>query len=152
MKAKELIAGQTTVTVELETPLGEVVTLLAGHHVSGLPVVDKWGALAGVVTSSDLMRVASQGGQDPPEMPIDAAWSPAQHVLRHVQDWVQLTAADVMVSDLCTLDVEASVQEVARGMINRSVHRAILLDADRRIAGVVSALDLALFVAEMNGT
>ena len=140
-----------TVTAGLDTSLSEVAQLLTTHQVSGLPVVDEWGALAGVVTSTDLMRMASMKHETPRELPLDPSWSPAQHVLAHVQDWGELTARDVMVSDLCTLDVEADVKSVARGMINRNVHRAILLDADRRIAGVVSALDLALYVAESSG-
>ena len=49
------VMSAPVLTVTAETPLQDAVTLLSDHHVSGLPVVDAKGALAGELTEQDLM-------------------------------------------------------------------------------------------------
>lgn len=45
------------VTVTPDTPIGEVARLMLDEKISGIPVVDRDGKLAGIITESDLFRV-----------------------------------------------------------------------------------------------
>lgn len=44
------------ITVTEDTPYKDVVAVLAAHHISAVPVVNGHGAIAGVVSETDLIR------------------------------------------------------------------------------------------------
>lgn len=148
MKVKDLIEGQVVVTAELDDSLQHVADLMQEHHVSGVPIVDEWGGLAGLVAASDIVRLASPKSHHAVELPVDPSWSPAQHTVEHDPGWRLVKARDVMVSDLCTVAEDDEVHRAARSMTKRGVHRAVVLAQDRNVCGILSTLDLAQLVAE----
>ena len=148
MKVNELIQKQDVVTASIDAKLGEIAVIMRDHDVSGVPIVDEWGALCGLVTATDVLRRASPGPCRELELPLDASWSPAQHTHEHDPNWVNLSVRECMVSDLVTVDLEDDIREAARSLINRGVHRAVVLGKDRNVHGIISALDFAELVAE----
>ena len=147
MKVSEVIAGQRVLTVRIDQSMGHAADIMRDHHVTGVPVVDEWGVLAGLVTTGivgDVMRESAPRG-----LPSDPAWHPATRAVPGAAvDWRNVSVRDVMVTDLCTVNVGDDVRVAAQALINRNVHRAIVLGPDRNVAGVVSALDFTLLVAE----
>lgn len=148
MKVKELIAGQHVVTARLDQPLEDVANLMAEHRITGVPIVDEWGVLAGLVTASRVMELARHGVGPGKDLPLEPEWSPAQRTALHDMDWRHLPAREAMVTDLLTVDQEADVKEAARALVNREVHRAVVLGQDRNVTGIVSSMDFTLLVAE----
>lgn len=148
MRVKDLIPEQRVVTASIDAKLGEIAALMRDEEVSGVPIIDEWGALCGLVTATDIVRKASPGRCHELELPVDAAWSPAQHTHEHDPNWTELPVRECMVSDLVTIGFEDEVQEAARQLINRGVHRAVVLGEDRNVHGVLSALDFVELVAE----
>ena len=55
------ICTRKPVTVQEDTPLEEVATLMAEKKVHTLPVLDKAGQLVGVIGKSDLIRMIAEG-------------------------------------------------------------------------------------------
>ncbi len=55
------ICTRKPVTVQEDTPLEEVATLMAEKKVHTLPVLDKAGQLVGVLGKSDLIRMIAEG-------------------------------------------------------------------------------------------
>jgi CBS domain-containing protein len=62
MKAKDVMT-QHVITVAPDASILEALRLMLQHRISGLPVVDKNGTLAGIVTEGDFLRRAETGTQ-----------------------------------------------------------------------------------------
>jgi CBS domain-containing protein len=148
MKVRELIAGQKVITGTMRQTLEELAAVMAREHVTGLPIVDDWGALAGLVTASTVIELAGGGLLEGRALPQAAEWGGAGEARSKAVDWRKLSARDAMVTDLCTVDEDATVRQAAQALVNRGVHRAVVLRADRTVAGVVSSMDFTLLVAE----
>jgi CBS domain-containing protein len=61
------------VTVTPRTTVGQLMRILSRHDVSGAPVVDEGGSVVGVVSATDVMRLAEW-----PEAAVVAAWRAAE--------------------------------------------------------------------------
>lgn len=147
MKVADVIQGQHLLTAELGTPIGVIADLMKEHHVTGVPIVDEWGALAGLVTSSMVLELARAWAPKVHEVPMDPGWHPTSGPTLAFP-WTALKARDVMTSDLCTVMHDHDLSEAAQGMITRGVHRAIVLGKDRNVLGVISSLDFVRMAAE----
>ncbi|MCI0393742.1 MAG: CBS domain-containing protein, partial [Chloroflexi bacterium] len=60
------------ITVSEDTPVGEAAHLMLRHKISGLPVVDEDGNLAGILTESDIFRLVVRDwtNQTVPALPV----------------------------------------------------------------------------------
>jgi len=105
------------VTAAPDTSVKELVGLMVGARVSGLPVVDG-GKVVGIVSESDLLSL-HEG-----------------HPGHHVQ-----VAADVMTRKLITLVEGMTVTEAARVLQRHRVKRAPVTRGDR-LVGIVTRADL----------
>jgi len=119
------------VLVRADAPIEDAEELLETNHISGLPVVDAAGALVGVISQTDLLRVAHHS--------IGA-------ILRARPDG--LCVGEVMTSPPLTVPMTASLVEAARVMHEAHVHRLVALDDDQEPVGVLSASDYVTLVAE----
>jgi CBS domain-containing protein len=102
--------------------LAEAAGILDGKKINGLPVIDASGALVGVLSQVDLVRVRAN-----------------QHL---VQDWPGLAVGQVMTKPALTIAVTASLEEAARSMEERRVHRLVVTDAAATPIGIISTSDL----------
>jgi CBS domain-containing protein len=134
----EAIMSADVVTVAPSTPLKEVALLLLEHGVSGLPVVEEDGFVAGVVSEGDI--VSKERGVAPPPARHAYEWlfGPAE---RDPQKRVARTASDAMTSPAVVVSPHASVASAARLMVERSVNRLPVVHAGR-LVGIVTRADL----------
>lgn len=104
------------------TPVAEVARRMVEHDVSALVVTDAQGYLVGVVTRTDLVT------------------------LRAFQDyWAEMTAQHAMVQQVITITPQATVRQASRLMVEKKVHRLIVVEGegDRlRPVGVISQTDI----------
>lgn len=117
--------SKSLVTVRPDTPTEEVQALLEDRDVSAVPVISADGALAGIVSTTDLLRAAR----------LEIA---APRTLRVVS--APPLASDLMKREVITIDEAAPVKEAARKMIEHRIHRVVVLRKDRPV-GVISARD-----------
>ena len=118
------------VSVAPDTPLSEVVSLLADQHISGLPVVDHDGRLLGVISSSDVLIAEAE------------ADSPGDRVLL----LEEALASDLMTPRPITIPAEAPARQAAQEMLYAEVHR-LFVEEEGRLVGVISQTDLVRAVA-----
>ena len=111
-------------TVESDASAEEAAWGLTRRHIGGAPVRDHNGGLVGMLTKGDLVN---------PE--------PAQ--------WIrgEATVEDVMNPDVLALYAEDPAVSAAIGMAQRKIHRVVVIDADGRMAGIVTAFDIVKAVA-----
>ncbi|HHY39381.1 MAG TPA: CBS domain-containing protein [Clostridia bacterium] len=55
------VMSRKVVTVEEDTPLEEIASLMVKHNVNRVPVLDKQGNLAGIVTRADIVKAVANG-------------------------------------------------------------------------------------------
>lgn len=113
----------------------DIVTLLRRHRISAVPVLDPAGRVTGVVSEADLLMK-----QTAPALPAGAvrlAWR-----LTERSKASAAAAAELMTSPAVTVAADTEVGKAARLMQNHRVKRLPVVDADGRLAGIVSRMDV----------
>lgn len=104
------------------TPLRDVARMMRDHDCGQIPVVDESQRPVGVVTDRDIaMRIVAEG-----------------------RDTNEATAADAMSKPVRTVTTETSLTDCVCLMEAEQVRRVPVVDANGRLAGIVSIADLAL--------
>ena len=121
-------------TLEAGAKLSEVRRMLTEQRVHHVPIVDK-GVLVGIVSSRDLvgiLRTAKPGSGESVDQTLDRSSS----------------VAKMMSSDLVTVRSDESVEQAIERIADGSVHSVLVLDAGRRLVGIVTDTDLLDYLCE----
>jgi CBS domain-containing protein len=111
------------IVVPADAPLTQAAELLERHHIHGLPVVDAFGGVVGVVSQTDMLRART----------TDDLWS----------RWPGLRVRHLMSSPALTISADADLAEAANRMELERVHRLVVVGPDGRSpVGVLSTTDL----------
>jgi CBS-domain-containing membrane protein len=134
------------ISVREETPFKELVRLMKDHDVSGLPVLDSRGCLAGIVTEADLLEVVgeptgikkrhTQFGRL-----LDRLLTPG-HPQTIARATANTSAKSLMTSEVITTTPETPVRDAARHIVESGVKRLPVIDESSRVVGIVSRQDL----------
>lgn len=118
LRARELME-KDVITIAPETPLSEVQRLFAEDEIHGAPVVDEDGAVVGVISTQDVLRVG----------------------LDYADRLGDLTAADAMTKDLVSAPPTTTAIDLAATMYRQRVHRILIVE-DKALVGIVTTFDL----------
>ena len=127
------IMTTSVVTVDRITPYKEIVRLLVEHKISGMPVLSMGRKVTGVVSEGDLL--AARDGS-PPAHSGWRHWTFGREVHRG------RTADLLMTSPAVTIHPDATIAAAARLMNSHHIRRLPVVDADGKLAGIVSRRDL----------
>lgn len=129
------VMKKKVITVRENLLARELAQLFEDKHISGAPVVDRQGALVGVVSKSDLVRHEVEGA--------DVYSDSEQHLPKgfHVENPDRTTVADIMTPAVITATEDAPAAELARLMRKRRIHR-VFITREKRLKGIVTTLDL----------
>jgi CBS domain-containing protein len=112
------------VVIHQDTKLEEVAEELAQNDISGAPVVDNDGLLVGVISQTDLVRTAAEGGT-------------------HGRAWEGFTARHVMTRQAVKARQDTPLADAVRRLERHGVHRLVVVgDDDATPIGIVSISDL----------
>ena len=118
------------VTVVATTPLPEVAQIMARRHLKRLPVLGPGGGLVGIVSRLDLLRTVAEGfskSQPEPDQVGLNGDAPIGKVMRR---------------DVPTVFPETSVPEVMQAVFSTRLNRAVVVDAERHVLGLVTDAEL----------
>jgi CBS domain-containing protein len=110
------------IAVSRETGLRDAARLMFRNRVSGLPIVDDAGALVGIITEADFLRLeverheGTRGNGD--------------------------TVGDVMSRGVVTVSPNVEIYEAAKIMAVQEIKRLPVVDEDNRLLGVISRSDI----------
>jgi CBS domain-containing protein len=135
MRVRDVMTEDVT-TVGREASLKEVARLMGERGVSGVPVVDGEQLVLGVVTEGDLIVKAASR---PEGAGIHASLLRPEAI--DERQLLATTAGEAMTAPPVTIDVDRSVSEAARLMVQHRVNRLPVLN-DGRLVGIVSRADL----------
>ena len=169
------------VTVAPETTARYLARLLADEEISGVPVVDADGMLAGVVSSTDLVRLAADDSgielrpttrsvesltdsaredeeeeelQDPYGffLPEDSPFTGQ----RFLEQWPESDFDTILVRDIMTpvsfsVEPGASLPELCEFLVRGRIHRALVTEGGS-LVGIVTSADVLRAIAERKVT
>ncbi len=115
-------------TITAADPLQQAVAQMAAHHLKRLPVVDGYGRLVGWISRVDILRAIEYhqpAAEAEPEQPPTGA-----------------TIAELMYQDVPTVSPEATLEEILLALEQNSRRRAVVVDADHKVLGIITDGDL----------
>ncbi len=136
------------ITVSPNDPLSGVRQLFFNEEIHGAPVVDDEGCVLGVLTSTDLLRAASDEH--------DSARGDAGYFRELFEtagpDWEtapdgfldrlrERTVSEFMTETVASVDVNSAVSEIARTLRRNRIHRVLVVEGDL-LRGIISTFDL----------
>jgi CBS domain-containing protein len=139
------IMNPAVISVPTTMDLRDLGKLFLEKGISGAPVVDDEGNLAGVISQTDLVYYSLTRGD---ELVVDSHFYQNARVEgRHIPGGFQLEdansgcVADVMTPVVHAVAESATVESVARLMTRKHIHR-VIVQRGRKVAGIISALDV----------
>lgn len=123
-------------TVTLETPLREAATVLAQRGISGVPVVDERGEVAGVLSEADILVKAGgvPGSGKLLGWLLDADLGVEEKFRAH-------TAGEAMSAPAITIRPDRPIHEAAKLMASEGINRLPVVE-DGALIGIVTRADV----------
>ncbi len=171
MRTVRDIMQTDVIAVRQNTTVRELIQILDEEGISGLPVLDSAGKVRGVVSRTDVIRLAardsevpvaeafweglgqydrSPDGEDDPDAYFLAPES-AVMLIPGSTTFEQLSLEETLVEEIMTpvaftVDPEMLIWELAKFLVTGRIHRALAVD-DGRLVGIVTAFDVLRVVA-----
>jgi CBS domain-containing protein len=117
------------VSVTPETGLFNAAALMSAHGIRHLPVVDRENKVVGILSDRDLRAAVGD-----PRRFLDSSSARADTASRHV--------GDIMSKVVVTLDQDSPLNTAAEHLVNHGIGALPVVDAHRRLVGIVSYLDV----------
>lgn len=129
MRTVRDIMTTDVVTLTPQATVREAMEALSTNHLSGVPVV-VGRRVIGVISTTDILTFIVEGTA------IDEEKLFEQH-----------TVSELMTYDVFSVTPETSIRRAAAMMRDRGIHRVLVME-DRKLSGIVSALDIAQVVSQ----
>ena len=163
------------VTIATDATARDVARLLADEHISGVPVLDGAGQLVGVVSSTDLVRLAAEDAdvqlvtsalrlgervvatdesEEPMEedpygffLPEDSPLTDRGLLAELPESRLDTTPVEeIMTPATFTVEPDTPVTDLCEFLVRGRIHRAVVVE-DRQLAGIVTSADVLRAVA-----
>lgn len=124
----------------------QLARIFEENDISSAPVIDNEGHVIGIASKSDLIRRCAQGTADiAPRQLFEIIFE--RHREQHDHDEELMLEPPVCVEDVMTHDPvsvtpNTPVDDVARLMADKRIHRVVVVDDDRFLVGIITSLDL----------
>lgn len=120
------------VSVRASDTLARATHLMAERRLKRIPVVEDGGRLAGIVSRMDILRAAGETFPREPSAALDHAGA--------------RVVAEIMRTEASTVAADADLAAVIDAVTSTRLNRAIVLDVERRVVGVISDADVLAMV------
>lgn len=142
LKAKDIMTRKI-ITVSPDTEITNAAKILLEKRINGLPVVDAFGRLVGILCQSDL--VAQQKSIPIPSVfTLLESFIPLTSIKRidkEVEKIAALTVKQAMTANPVTVSPETDIEDVAKLMVDNKYHTLPVMKGDK-VVGVVGKEDV----------
>jgi CBS domain-containing protein len=146
MKAGDIMSPRV-VSIAPDANVLEAIRLMLQKHISGLPVIDKSGALVGVVTEGDFLRRSETGTERKRPRWLEFLMGPRRMADEYVHTHAR-KVDDVMTREPITVTEDASLDEVVRIMERKRIKRLPVMRG-KEVVGIVSRANLLHALASL---
>ena len=117
MKARDIMQSPVFAATQ-NASISDVALQLLTHHISGLPITRADGTVLGLLTEADILWALHEG-----------------------KELSKVTAQDYMYDEPITVDVEASIKEVLRCLVEERIVR-VPVTQEGKVVGIISRSDV----------
>jgi CBS domain-containing protein len=118
------IMSSPVTTVAADANAKAVAKRMLDENISSVVVVDADGALLGILTSTDFVEIAAEGG-----------------------DTTALNVSDFMTTEPVTVTANDPVEAAAGLMLDHSVHHLPVVDETEGVVGMLTTTDMTAYVS-----
>lgn len=135
------IMSTDLITIKENTQIRDVIKIFVNNDVTGLPVLDHDGYLAGVVSSTDILQKESSHT-------FYLATLGKNYDLELMEDarFFDQPVSSIMTEDLFTIEPDATVAKMAKIMYDKKIHRLLVTEYDK-LVGIVTTFDILKLLA-----
>ncbi|NYH14155.1 CBS domain-containing protein [Paraburkholderia bryophila] len=146
MHASDVMTSNV-ISVTPEMTVKEVARMFVENGISGAPVLDPDGHVAGMISEGDLLRRSEIGTEERPRTSWLDLWS-ASHEARDYIKTHALKVRDVMTAGVVSVQPDTPLGEVAGILETRRIKRVPVMKAGR-LVGIVSRANLVQALASV---
>ncbi len=139
MKVRDVMTSPV-LSVEPDTTILQAVRIMLQRRISGLPVVDKDGRLAGIVSEGDFLRRAETGTQRRRARWLEYLVGPGRLADEYTRSHGR-KVSEIMTADPATVTEETPLDVVVRVMEKRQIKRLPVVRG-QELVGIVSRANL----------
>ncbi|MDD5247275.1 MAG: CBS domain-containing protein [Candidatus Omnitrophica bacterium] len=145
MKVREVMSRQVT-ALKPEDNARQALNFLFEKEISGLPVIDAEGRLAGMFTEKEVLSyilpsyIAQVGRFIYEENP--------KSTRKKIMELDNIQVQQIMRKDVVTTGEDATLCEVARIMLTKKARRLPVVDASGKVVGIVARIDVVRAMAK----
>jgi CBS domain-containing protein len=157
LTAQDVMERNLVVVYDRDT-LRQALELMTSNHVTGLPVVNSHEVCVGLISASDILNYEQENS----ELNADASENASRYFNQDTQQWESIRPSsfameafgdvrveEVMTRELISVTPETPLREVARVIRDGRVHRVLVLTAQQRLLGIISAFDFVRLAADL---
>ena len=146
------------VSASVNQTVVELLQMLREHKITGAPVVDESGKLVGVVSLTDVNRYAADAvGKE--RLTANKQSAAFYHfTVEHANEFEimegyysdrghSVTVAEIMTPSIISVPESATVQQIAKTMVDHHIHRVLVKGSDS-LTGIISTMDVMRVVAD----
>lgn len=141
----EEVMTRSVMSVQPETPIGEVVRLLLDRDFRSVPVIDQDNRLVGIITGGDLVERGGLSGRVELLKTLGGAALERELAASGARE---RTAEDVMSADVVAITPEEPLQRAAHLMVEKHIKRLPVVDHAGRLVGMLSRVDVLRTMGE----
>ena len=146
MRAHQIMT-RNVITVRPDSSIVDAAKLMLEHHVSGLPVLDKDGALVGIVSEGDFLRRSEIGTQRKRPRWLQYLMSPGRAANEFVHQSGR-KVEEIMAREPVTVTEDTQLEELVSLMEKHDIKRLPVM-RDDRLVGIVTRANLLQAVASL---
>jgi CBS domain-containing protein len=147
MQAAEVMETHV-VSVRPDTPVSDVARTLLSHKISAVPVIDKSGNLAGIVSEGDLIRRVETGTERHRSWWLRQLTSSEKLAIDYVKSHAR-HAGEIMTHPVVTVSESTTLAEIADLFEKHNIKR-VPVTRNGKITGIVGRADLLRVLAELH--
>lgn len=144
MKAKDVMTRHV-IYVGQDEPLQRAVELMLNHRISGLPVVDDEGKLAGLLTEGDLLRRAETHTERKRPRWLEFLLGPGKLADEYAHSHGR-QVSEVMSTEVISASPDAPLDKVVRLMERHHIKRVPIMKG-KHLVGIISRANLVQALA-----
>ena len=142
LKVKDIMTTDV-ISVSPEMEITKAAKILLENRINGLPVIDPFGRLVGILCQSDL--VAQQKG-----IPVPSVFTLLESFIpltsmkkidKEMEKIAALTVKEAMTLEPVTVNPETNIEDVARLMVDKKYHTLPVVDGGK-VVGIVGKEDV----------
>ena len=134
------IMTRQVLAIDPQTPLEQAIRLMTEHRVSGLPVVERNGELAGMLTEGDLLRRVETGTAAAPAGWFASFFRPGREAEKYVMSHAR-RVGEVMTGHVISVNEDTPLADAVTLMQSNHIKRLPVV-RDGKLCGIISRADL----------